>query len=143
MSDNVTTNINSTIQKTYEWIRDIGEILGTDDRSIAYQALRSVLHALRDRLPTDEVADLAAELPMLIRGIYYEGWRPAATPVKMSPDQFLDHIAVEAELNDWEKDPREFVRAVISVLQRHISEGEFSDLSGALPDDFATLWAEA
>jgi uncharacterized protein (DUF2267 family) len=31
-----------------------------------------VLHALRDRLTVEEASDLAAQLPMLIRGLYYE-----------------------------------------------------------------------
>ena len=47
--------------------------LGTDDRQDAYRAVRGVLHTLRDRLPVEESAQLAAQLPTLLRGVFYEG----------------------------------------------------------------------
>jgi uncharacterized protein (DUF2267 family) len=34
-----------------------------------------MLHALRDRLPPEIAVHLSAQLPMLVRGIYYEGWK--------------------------------------------------------------------
>ncbi len=66
----------STVQKTNIWLNDILEELHWEDRNKAYMALRTTLHALRDRLTLEEVAQFSAQLPMLIRGIYYEGWDP-------------------------------------------------------------------
>jgi uncharacterized protein (DUF2267 family) len=93
MSDSVTRNINSSVQKTYEWLVDMeGELL-TADRQIAYHALRSVLHALRDRLSPNEASDLAAQLPTYLRGVFYEGWKPANKPEKFNLDEFLNRVA--------------------------------------------------
>ena len=77
MSDPITRNFNASLQKTYEWLQHVEDALSTDDRPTAYHALRAVLHALRDRLTPVEACELAAELPAMLRGIYFEGWSPA------------------------------------------------------------------
>jgi len=76
MSQTGVAAFDSTIQTTNVWLHDIMERLGWQDRHRAYHALRAVLHALRDRLPVDQAAALGAQLPMLVRGFYYEGWHP-------------------------------------------------------------------
>jgi hypothetical protein len=70
--------------RTNEWLKEIEEALGPD-RHRAYQALRAVLHCLRDRLTLSEAAQLADQLPMLVRGIYYEAWHPAESPRRSGP----------------------------------------------------------
>ncbi len=67
----------TTVQETNLWLKGIMEGLHTDDRHLAYLALRATLHALRDRLGPENAVHLAAQLPMLVRGLYYEGWRLA------------------------------------------------------------------
>ena len=75
----------TTVQETNLWLKAVMDGLHTDDRHLAYLALRATLHALRDRLGPENAVHLAAQLPMLVRGLYYEGWRLAA-----SPDQGAD-----------------------------------------------------
>ena len=143
MSLTTITPIESTIHTTNSWLKELMEELGWENRQRAYHALGAVLHALRDRLTVAEAADLGAQLPMLIRGLYYEGWSPKGKPVKeRRKEDFLAHIAV-AFGDDPKMFPEDVVWAVFKVLQRHVSAGEISDVKHVLPAEIRSLWPES
>jgi uncharacterized protein (DUF2267 family) len=132
----------STIQITNIWLHEILERMGWQEHRRAYHALRAVLHALRDRLPVDQVAALGAQFPMLIRGIYYEGWHPAGKPTKeRKKEDFLDHIAAAYE-HDPAINPEEVARAVFQVIAKHVTPGEIKHVKIALPSEIRSLWSE-
>lgn len=126
--------VDRTVEKTHIWLNELAEELGTkDDQAAAYRVLRAFLHALRDRLPVDESAQLAAQLPDLIRGIYYEGWVPARTPIKYrTAEEFLGRVAREAKLTG-ETEASHACAAAARVLRRHVTEGELADVEALLP----------
>jgi uncharacterized protein (DUF2267 family) len=130
-----------TIQKSHIWLNDLMSELNWDDRpQRAYLALRSVLHALRDRLTVEEAVQLGAQLPMLIRGLYYEGWTLKGKPHKERREKdFLAHVT-KAFKDDAVIDPREVVRAVFTVLVRRTSAGEIQDVKHVLPKPLKELW---
>ncbi len=131
----------STVQQTNEWLRAIAEELGRDDRRRAYLALRGTLHALRDHLTVDEAAQLAAQLPMLVRGIYYEGWDPPRVPVEgRGREDFLERVAGTFGPGDPGADPEAVARAVLRVLTDRVSAGEVEDVWGMLPKQVQRLW---
>jgi uncharacterized protein (DUF2267 family) len=130
----------TTVQKTNLWLKDLMQVLGWEQKQKAYDALRAVLHALRDRLTVDEVAHLGAQLPMLIRGIYYEGWDPARKPESVRhKDEFLARIGQQFRVDD-DIDPEQIARAVFTVLENRISEGEIEDIESMLPAGLRELW---
>jgi len=141
MSNTGLAVFDDTLQKTNIWLNEIGEVIGPD-RHRSYQALRAVLHCLRDRLTVDEAAHLSAQLPMLVRGIYYEGYRPAGKPATIrSRDEFLAHIARYLE-NVRPIDPADAARAVFRTLQHHCDPGEIRDVLQSLPAEIRTLWPQ-
>ena len=122
-----------TIHKTNIWLKDLMEILGCTDRQGAYTSLRATLHALRDRLTIEETAQVAAQLPMLIRGLFR---RLGSVRVKeRHRNEFLARI--ERELERYEAEPEVVARAVFLVLTNRISEGEIKDV---LPREIRDLW---
>ena len=128
-----------TVHKTNTWLKEIAKTLELD-RHGAYQVLRAVLHSLRDRLTIEETAHLGDQLPMLVRGIYYEAWRPAGKPEKIrSREEFLERISERLAL----KQPIDVAiaaRAVFRTLQKHVSAGEIRDMMAVLPEDIRALW---
>jgi uncharacterized protein (DUF2267 family) len=132
----------STLQTTNIWLNDLMDRLGWQDKHRAYHALRAVLHALRDRLPVDQAAALGAQLPMLVRGFYFEGWHPGDKPFKeRRKEDFLAHIA-QAFRDDPDIDPQAVVRAVFQVIAKHVTPGEIKHVKISLPGEIRSLWSE-
>ena len=140
MSISTVKAFDSTIHKTNTWLKELMSELGWEDYARSYHALRAVLHTLRDRLTVEEATDLAAQLPMLIRGFYYEGWNPSRKPVSgRKKDEFLAHVLGEFG-NDPHVDIEEVTRAVFRVISNHVSSGEIDDIKRCLPQDLTSLW---
>ncbi|QDG53259.1 DUF2267 domain-containing protein [Persicimonas caeni] len=142
MSPTGIKSMDREVNVAMEWIIDAENEFGWDDRQKTFQAVRSTLHALRDRLTLEEAADLGAQLPTFLRGVYFEGFQPQKLPVKdRDVEDFLGHIrqefkqmpVVDAEL---------IAKKVFKVLCDHVSKGEMEDVIGMLPHDFDYLWEE-
>jgi len=129
-----------SVQVTHEWIKELDSALDWRDHARTYRLLRSVLHAIRDWLEVNEAAEFAAQLPTFIRGVYYETWRPAITPVK--PRSLVDFEArIEKDLApDIIDNTRAVIHVVFAFLSRKISAGEISDVRQAMPADIRALW---
>jgi uncharacterized protein (DUF2267 family) len=139
--------LDTTVHKTNEWLRDIGQELGDDNRRHAYLALRGTLHAIRDFLPLEESAHLSAQLPMLVRGLYFEGWNPSHTPEEdRSLDSFLSRVDRALERALWNEDtditPERAARAVLRILSDRVSTGEIDQVQHVLPEHIRALWPE-
>jgi len=130
-----------TLATTHRWLDELGSSLGWHDRERCYHALKAVLHALRDRLPITEAVDLGASLPMLVRGFYYEGWRPAATPRKYrDKDHFLEQVRKDAP-SVGPDDLERVVTATFALLVSEIGGGEPDQVRRMLPPEIRELWA--
>jgi uncharacterized protein (DUF2267 family) len=134
----------TTLQKTNSWLQDLMQTLDWADRHEAYMAMRATLHALRDRLTVEEVAHLGAQLPMLIRGLYYEGWNPTGKPLRVRhKSQFLARIEEQLRDDDFVDDLiaiERVARAVFTVLAQRVSTGEIADVRHILPTELRELW---
>lgn len=128
----------NTVQKSVAWLHEIEKRTGWNEQR-AYRALRATMHVLRDRLTIDQAAHLGAQLPMLVRGFYYEGWHPAGVPRKdiSSRDDFLRAVGQEAD--DPGLDAEAAARTVLAVMATHITDGGLRKVREQLPKGIASL----
>lgn len=131
--------IDNAIHQANRWIGAIDGRLGWDNRQRAYRLLREVLQALRDWLPIEEGAHLSAQLPLFLKGVFYDQWDPTRIPAESrSKDAFLARIR-DRLAPDVPPHLEEAVSAVFELIGAEISRGEFEDVRAALPKDLRDL----
>jgi uncharacterized protein (DUF2267 family) len=141
MSANGLEVFDRTLQTTHVWLGEIMAEIGAE-RQLAWKVLSVVLHKLRDRLPVELAAHLGAQLPLLVRGVYYDQFQPARQPSNCRGwDDFV------AEVAEWLKDsrvvdPKSAIETVLRVLTRHIPEGQIENVRDALPQDIRRHWED-
>jgi uncharacterized protein (DUF2267 family) len=131
-----------TLQTTNIWLKELMAELGPD-RQVAWKVLSTVLHKLRDRLPIDLAAHLGSQLPLLVRGAYYDQFEPAKMPTDCDT-----HEEFAAEVAEWLSDirpvdPDAAIRAVFGVLSRHVAEGQIEKVRNAMPKQLRQDWDAA
>ena len=136
-------SIDHTVQLTHIWINELDARLDWENKHRSLRLLRTILHALRDWLSVNEAASLGAQLPELVRGIYYEQWRPAATPVKQRHKADFIARVDSAFMADPLFDTAETIRAVFELLSDKVTAGEIEKVRHALPGDLRALWPAA
>lgn len=130
--------IETTVSKTNAWLYEIAEQLGDEDPQRAYRALRAVLHGLRDRLGVELSAHFSAQLPLLVRGVFYEGWDPTHTPKRLTVREFLEYVEREATCKGT-SEAEAATQAVATVLWRHLGDGLMTHVISVLPDEYADI----
>jgi uncharacterized protein (DUF2267 family) len=140
MVDTGFSSFSTTVDKTNRVLKSIEQRYGwpKERRNLSYAALRAVLHTLRDRLIVEETAHFAAQLPMLIRGVYYTGWDPSRVPVKMHREEFFARVRREFPY-EVEGGMEPLVDTVLESLRLHITDGEWQEVKSMLPMDLATV----
>lgn len=139
MSANGIDVFDKTLQTTHIWLDEIMEEIGPS-RSVAWHVLGAVLRTIRDRIPIELAAHLGAQLPLLVRGAYYDQWRPHETPVKSrTMDEFVESVAEGLE-GTRPIDALDATHAVFQVLSRHVSEGQIEKVQNALPEQVRKSW---
>jgi uncharacterized protein (DUF2267 family) len=127
------------VQSTDLWLGEIMKELGPD-RHVAWHVLTAVLHALRDRLPIGLAVHLGAQLPLLIRGAYYDGWRPSERePKTHTQEEFLRRVAGGIE-GTRPVNVQRAVKAVFRVLNHRVDPNQAANVREALPEPIRALW---
>jgi uncharacterized protein (DUF2267 family) len=128
-----------TIQLTNVWLDEIMETLPRD-KQLAWRALGAVLRTIRDRVPLNLAAHLGAQLPLLVRGAYYDQWRPGDNPQNWrSSEDLFSRISVQLGFIK-PIDPADAAQAVFRVLNHHVDPNQIEKIRHALPEEVRSLW---
>lgn len=141
MSLNQIADLNQANQKGYEWLLLVGDALDITDRNRTYMLTRAVLHAVRDRLTVEEAHQLAAQLPLIWKGIFFDGYKPAGKPIKFkTKEEFLERIKAGDGKQITNEEAIDAAEAVITVLETTVSEGEMDDVMQEMPKRLRELF---
>ena len=128
-----------TLQTTNIWLDEVMADIGPD-RKVAWHVLGAVLRALRDRVPGPLAAHLGAQLPLIVRGAYYDGYHAQAKPLaQRDGDAFLAEVGAGLQ-GTRPVNVHDAVCAVFDVLSAHLPRGQCQKVRDALPDDVKALW---
>lgn len=146
-SKNHVSAFSRTVQKSELWVTEIRKELTelrTDD---AYHLLGAVLHTLRDQLSVHECAQFAAQLPLLLRGTFYECWNPPSQPPRTrSKDEFTQAVKDKTKTicdSHPDFDLEDGVKVVLKVIAQHVSVGEFADILATLQPSLKLFFEDA
>jgi uncharacterized protein (DUF2267 family) len=140
MPNSAQSAVETSVDKMNMMLKEIEQEYGwpKERRNQSYGALRAVLHALRDRMPIEETAQLGAQLPMIVRGIFYEGWDPTVVPVKMGREEFLERVRLDFP---WEVPGgiAHLVQTTLNAVRRYTTEGQWQDVKTGMPKELASI----
>lgn len=143
MSSTGLHNLDSAVQKFNVWLKDLDQLYGWENRQKTYKALSVTLHAIRDHLTVEQTAHFSAQLPLILRGVYYDGFVPSRVPVKERRlEQFFERITDNFDQAPGGNlvNPEWIVTSVFELLNNHISAGEIQDVRNELPGAVRKLW---
>jgi uncharacterized protein (DUF2267 family) len=139
--------IDKNIQKAYEGLKEIRSYMNMEntqpDALEALTSLRVVFHEFRDNIMLESSAHLSAQLPLLIRGMYFENWQLSKILLKeRNKEQFIeavqDHLA---HLSHPMIDAEQEIKAVLCTLANKVSIGQINKIKQTLPSHIRELWA--
>jgi uncharacterized protein (DUF2267 family) len=140
MSDTQVPVLDHAVQQMNLWLKTLAEELNVEDRHGAYTALRAVLHVLRDRLTPEQGVHLGAQLPLLVRGLYYDGWRLADKPAnERQPHAFADLVVAQMPPR-YAHDGLRVTKAVFNLLAKELDHGEVAKVIATMPTPLRSLW---
>lgn len=129
------------LQTANAWLKEIMEDQGWQDRHKAYLALRAVLHELRDILTVSEACQLSAQMPLLFKGVYFDGWKPKSKPPRRSREEFLERVRAYFR-DEPDLDAESVVHSVWGVLLKHLSREQLEEVRRVLAKGARGVFAE-
>lgn len=131
------------IEKVYEWLNEIEGRAGwlEPNHSKALAILRAVLQEIRDHIPINSLAHFSAQLPLVIKGMLFEGWNPEHNHIKQRKSEefiaaVIERLPESYQYNDIDIE----IDAVITTLANKIDYNEFEKLFKILPENIRKLF---
>lgn len=132
-------NFKKYAEHAEDFLKELSQRLGDDNRDRSARILRSVLHLLRDQIPVEESVQFMAQLPMFLKAVYVDGWKLNNRQRKVKDyDAFINEIRypdTRKIYTDFDSNAQceHAVQIVLTLIQEKVSEGEIRDVVNTLP----------
>lgn len=83
---------------------------------------------------------LSAQVPMLVRGLMLEGWRPGRGPSDIRDPQDLAASVADELPRTFPRQPNEVIEAIFAILGEKLDAGEANKLETYLPRPIRVVW---
>jgi uncharacterized protein (DUF2267 family) len=129
-----------------KFVREIAqELSNPEDTNHAYRIMKSVLHTLREVLSPEESLHLMSQLPLVIKGVYVDGWHISPKNRIRSMQDFLTYLISQnapAAARDFGDDEtaKHHTKCVFNVLKKHVAMGEIQHVIDQFPMELTELW---
>lgn len=140
-------NINQYVEEANVFFKKVAAELGNpEDTAHAARVTTAFFHALRERITPEQSMHIISQLPMILKGIYVDGWKMTREPNdSKTMREFLDEVrehSLRSAGRDFGNDQqaRENLSAVLRVLKNYVSEGEMNDIRAQLPQPLAEMF---
>lgn len=128
-----------SIQKTNRLLGKLEKKFGWEERrEQSYSIVREVLHALRDRIPVNDAANFSAQLNLLLKGIFFDGWNPSETPMEMDKDQFIQRIRENFPYS-LDEDIENVIKGTINAIMDTMGGKIERNVKNTLPTEISKL----
>ena len=142
-------NFDKHAVKASEFLHKVANNLGDkDDLVKAERITKAVLHALRNRLSVEESFQFMAQLPLIIKGIYVDGWKFSKEFVRIKHlEEFIEEVYREAGKTasvdfETESSALKSISCVFSAIKNQVSKGEIDHIKAVFPKELKQLWDE-
>jgi uncharacterized protein (DUF2267 family) len=143
-------NFEKHAAKGNEFLNKLAVRLGDEEnRARAGRVLRCVLRALRSLLTLEESLQLLSQLPMALKAVYVDGWKPNKYHGRIKTlHEFSEEVMKEDGFSTWKdfsdvSDATDAIEAVMKTLADYVSAGELHDVIAILPEEMKeqfTVW---
>ena len=145
---NYAANFESSVNETSAFINHLARQLGhPEEPDRCYIILRAVLHVVRDRITIGESLDLISQLPMILKGVYVEGWKYHEKPpldfqsIEEMKDEVKKHQNQYGEKDfDWQRSTEEIIAITLDSLKQYLSEGQVKHIKDQMPKEVKELF---
>ena len=135
------------LQQADSFVYEVARVTGEPTNiSRAIRIIVALFRSLRERISPEESMQLVAQLPMILKAVYVDGWK--LSKKSESGDMlfnFLDDVrkkcgpSGDTDLGNDTKAAM-IIQNVLGVLRNYVSEGEFQDIRAQLPAEVAQLF---
>lgn len=143
MSGTKVNSLNRSIQSTNMWLNDIQMELKWPDMERVYAATKAMLHTLRDCMIVEEVFHLSAQFPLLLKGVFFDGYDPTGKPLDVDNRNKFFAIIQDRFDKTSGLDGEVITRATLKVLYKRVGVGEMNDVMANMSDDIQGLFIAA